>query len=425
MDLDAEYGVVVSDWNVGLKTVGPDDSRDIAIIGAGPAGLIAAEVLASIGHRVTIYDRMPSPARKFLLAGRGGLNITHSEPLEVFQVRYGDGADLVRKAVAAFPPTALIAWAEGLGQETFKGSSGRVFPKAMKASPLLRAWLKRLEGLGVELMPRHIFIGFAPDGGIVLENAAGHEMTLRPSATLLAFGGASWPKLGSDGQWVKPFREAGIAVETLQPANAAVLIPWSETYLRKFEGQALKRIAIETGGQRVRGEAFVTKTGLEGGAVYALSRAIRDRLAAGTCALMIDLAPDITHDALSARLRQGKQKDSLSNLLRKAAGLSPAAIGLLREGSEILIREPEHLARRIKSVRLPISNLAGIERAISTAGGIKFSELDVALMLKARPGVFVAGEMLDWEAPTGGYLLQGCFATGVLAARGIARWLDP
>ena len=415
----------MSDWNVGLKTIALNDSRDVAIIGAGPAGLIAAEVLATIGHRVTIYDRMPSPARKFLLAGRGGLNLTHSEPLEVFQERYGDGADLVRKAIAAFPPTALIAWAEGLGQETFKGSSGRVFPKAMKASPLLRAWLKRLEGLGVQLLTRHTFTGFAPDGGIVLENAAGHEITLKSSATLLALGGASWPKLGSDGHWVKPFREAGIAVETLQPANAGALIPWSETYLRKFEGQALKRIAIETGGQRVRGEAVVTKTGLEGGAVYALSRAIRDRLATGICELTIDLAPDITHDALSERLRQGKQKDSLSNVLRKAAGLSPAAIGLLREGSKTLLRDPEDLARRIKSVRLPVSKLAGVERAISTAGGIRLSELDEALMLKARPGVFVAGEMLDWEAPTGGYLLQACFATGVLAARGIARWLNP
>ncbi len=430
MDLNAQYGIVVSDWaavplHEGLKPLAPGTRRDVAILGAGPSALIAAEVLAMIGHRVTIYERMPSPARKFLLAGRGGLNLTHSEPLDVFLSRYGQGADAIRKMVTAFPPAALIGWAEGLGQETFTGSSGRVFPKPMKASPLLRAWLKRLEGLGVQLMTRHTFIGFAPEGGILMENPLGQRITLKPDATLLALGGASWPKLGSDGRWQTPLIEAGVAVAPLSAANAAVLVAWSEIFIKKFEGHPLKRIAVSVGGSRVRGEAVITRIGLEGGAVYALSRAIRQQLTSGTCEIAIDLTPDISEAELATRLGAGKQKDTLSNLVRKAAGLSPAAVGLLREQDQTLSRDPGDLARRIKSLRLAIIGIAGLERAISSAGGVKLDELDGHNMLKSRPGVFVAGEMLDWEAPTGGYLLQACFASGVLAGRGIAHWLKP
>lgn len=415
----------MSDWRDGLKPLGIHDQRDVAIIGAGPSGLIAAEVLATVGHRVIIYDRMPSPARKFLLAGRGGLNLTHSEPLNVFLSRYGNDAAAICKAVTAFPPSELIAWAEGLGQETFRGSSGRIFPKAMKASPLLRAWRKRLDQLGVQLAARHTFLGFAPDAGVEIEKPRGERNILKPHATLLALGGASWPKLGSDGQWVAPLAEAGISVAALQAANTGVHAAWSAIFVQKFEGQPLKRIAIEAGGERVRGEAVITKTGLEGGAIYALSRPIRVAVATGHCELIIDLTPDLAQDELSKRLRNGKPKDSLSNLLRKAAGLSPAAIGLLREQSEPLTRDPDVLAQRIKSVHLAVHGVAGLERAISTAGGVTLSQLDAGNMLKSLPGVFVAGEMLDWEAPTGGYLLQACFATGVQAGRGIARWLNP
>ena len=392
----------------------------IAIIGAGPAGLIAAERLAQAGHRVTVYDRMASPARKFLLAGRGGLNLTHSEPLDRFVRRYRDAADWLAPALDAFPPQALRDWADGLGADTFVGSSGRVFPKALKASPLLRAWLARLDTLGVSFRPRMRWLGF-DDGALVFDGPQGTEQ-VRAQATLLALGGASWPRLGSDGSWVDILAGRGVAVAPLRPANGGFRVAWSDYLIARFAGTPLKRIALSFGGKSVAGEAMIDRAGIEGGAIYALSSRLREAiLRDGAAELAVDLRPDLDVGALTAKLAKRRKGETLSNHLRKA-GLSPVAIALLREGGA-LPDTPEALAQRIKDVPLRLEGLFPLERAISTAGGIPRDEIDGGFMLKRIPGVFVAGEMLDWEAPTGGYLLQGCFATGMAAADGMSLWL--
>lgn len=403
-------------------TAPPDGARDIAIVGAGPAGLMAAEVLATKGHRVTIYERMPSPARKFLLAGRGGLNLTHTEQHDHFLQRYGGAAKSIHGAIDGFPPEAIIAWAQGLGQETFTGSSGRVFPKSMKASPLLRGWLKRLDGLGVMLKTRHTFVGFA-DGGLKISGATGDIETHAHDAVILALGGASWPRLGSDGSWIEPLSHADVVITPLTASNVGVIMPWSDHVRLRFAGSPLKRIAVTVDGVSARGEAVITASGLEGGVIYALSRPIRAALAAPPAAMTIDLRPDMTQAELAERLARGAAKDSLSNHLRKAAGLSPAQAAVFREGTPKPLREPQALAHAIKNVALPLSGMHGLERAISTAGGIALDELDDNAMLRRRPGVFAAGEMLDWDAPTGGYLLTACLATGAWAAHGAERWL--
>lgn len=399
-------------------------SRQVAIIGAGPSGLMAAERLAGAGHAVTIYERMPSPARKLLVAGRGGLNLTHSEDFERFVPRYGAMAQVLRGWLEAFPPGALIEWAHGLGIETFTGTSGRVFPRAMKASPLLRAWLKRLDGLGVSLKTRHEWTGFGA-GGALRFLASGTEALVAADAVILALGGASWPRLGSTGAWADILRREGIAVVPMAPANCGVAVAWSEP-MRRFAGVPLKRIALGLAEASVRGEAVITATGLEGGAVYALSAAVRDALMRGApVSLTIDHRPDMTAQTIARRLSSPRGKQSTATFLRKTLALRPAQIVLVREAGP-LPAAAKDLARRIKANRLEVSGLAGLERAISTAGGVSFDAVDSNLMLKARPGVFVAGEMLDWEAPTGGYLLQACFASGVAAAEGTTRWLaDP
>lgn len=392
----------------------------IAIIGAGPAGLIAAERLAQAGHCVTVYDRMASPARKFLLAGRGGLNLTHSEPLDRFVRRYRDAADWLAPALDAFPPQALRDWADGLGADTFVGSSGRVFPKALKASPLLRAWLARLDTLGVSFRPRMRWLGF-DDGALVFDGPQGTEQ-VRAQATLLALGGASWPRLGSDGSWVDILAGRGVAVAPLRPANGGFRVAWSDYLIARFAGTPLKRIALSFGGESVAGEAMIDRAGIEGGAIYALSSRLREAiLRDGAAELAVNLRPDLDVGALTAKLAKRRKGETLSNHLRKA-GLSPVAIALLREGGA-LPDTPEALAQRIKDVRLRLEGLFPLERAISTAGGIARDEIDGGFMLKRIPGVFVAGEMLDWEAPTGGYLLQGCFATAMAAADGMSLWL--
>ncbi|WP_181161264.1 NAD(P)/FAD-dependent oxidoreductase [Labrys okinawensis] len=401
------------------------DLSDIVIIGAGPAGLIAAERLAAAGHAVSIYERMPSPARKFLMAGRGGLNLSHGEAFERFLTRYGPAEAFLESALRAFTPGDLVAWAEGLGEKTFVGSSGRIFPESFKASPLLRAWLARLAGLGVTLHIRHCWTGWDGEGRLAFQGPDGGLVHRKAAATLLALGGASWPRLGADGGWVPLLRGRGVAITDLAPANSGVEIGWSRAYAEKSAGEPLKRIAVTLAGATRRGEAVVTERGLEGGVVYALSPVIRSSIAMhGHAEIAIDLRPDLDEAALARLLDRPQASQSLSTYLRKAAKLAPVAIGLLREATgNALPREAAALARLIKHVPLRVTAQRSLERAISTAGGVALEEIDSQFMLRKAPSVFVAGEMLDWEAPTGGYLLQACFATGVAAARGIETWL--
>lgn len=394
----------------------------VLIVGAGPAGLFAAERLSAAGVRVTVAERMPSPARKFLMAGRGGLNLTHSEPLDAFRPRYAEAAPRVATWLDRLSPADLIAWAQGLGQPVFTGSSGRVFPRAMKASPLLRAWLARLADRGVTLNTRWTWTGL--EGPAVLFDTPVGPHRETPDALVLAAGGASWPRLGSDGGWRALLEARGVAVAPFRPSNAGVDVAWSSVFADRFAGQPLKGVALSHGERTVRGEAMVAHYGLEGGAVYALSADLRRALDRdGTTTLTVDLRPDLSIAALAARIARGQGKDSVSNQLRKAAGLSPVAVGLLREIPGEIPAGPEKLARRIKAVRLTLTGLQGLDRAISSAGGVRLDQVDDGLMLTALPGVFVAGEMLDWEAPTGGYLLQACFASGAVAADGVLAWL--
>ncbi|MBZ6077836.1 NAD(P)/FAD-dependent oxidoreductase [Microvirga puerhi] len=401
----------------------PHSPFRVAVIGGGPAGLIAAETLGRAGISVTVYDRMPSPGRKLLMAGRGGLNLTHNEDFAQFMSRYGAAEPSLRPLIEAFTPDDLRVWAHGLGQETFVGSSGRVFPKAFKASPLLRAWLGRLETLGVRFAFRHRWDGWDGGGRLRFGSPDG-EIIEAPDAVLLTLGGASWPRLGSDGGWVPLLIERGVTLTPLRPSNMGFKVAWSEAIRSRFEGEPLKRIALEFEGRRVRGEAIVTATGIEGGAIYALSAPLRDAiLREGQAALRIDLRPDLTHESLAKRLQAPRRGQSLSTFLRKAAGLSPLGATLLREGSPAPPTDPENLAALIKAAPLTLTGIQPLDRAISTAGGVPFTELDENLMLRRLPGNFLAGEMLDWEAPTGGYLLQATFATGIAAAKGILRFL--
>jgi len=401
---------------------------DVAVIGAGPAGLMAAEVLASGGASVTVYDAMPSAGRKFLLAGRGGLNLTHSEPLPHFMARYGDAAARLSPAIGAFPPDALRAWSEALGQPTFVGSSGRVFPRTFKASPLLRAWLRRLDARGVRLALRHRWIGW-DDGRLLFETPQG-RVTVNPAATVLALGGASWPRLGSDGHWVDLLRSRGVNIAPLLPANCGFAVAWSEPFSERFAGQPLKNIELRFGARTVRGEAMISRNGIEGGAIYALASLLRDDIArAGRVTLNVALRPDLDRSRLVERLSKPRGKQSFATYLRKAAGLAPVAVGLLYESAltgklDLPRLSPADLAARINDVQINLTGTAGLDRAISTAGGIAFDELDDAFMLRRLPGVFAAGEMLDWEAPTGGYLLQAAFAIGAAAGRGALAFIS-
>lgn len=392
----------------------------VHVIGAGPAGLMAAERLAGRGLKVVVHDRMPSVARKFLMAGRGGLNLTHSEGLQdpaAFLARYGPAADRIRPWLDRFGPADLIEWVQALGQPTFTGGSGRVFPKSLKASPLLRAWLARLESQGVEIRPRSRFLGWRGDQ-LAFDTPSGEQLE-DASAAILAMGGASWPRLGSDGQWTGLIE----GVEPLRPSNMGVDIGWSDLFRDRFAGQPLKGIALTHGDQTIRGEAMIARYGLEGGAIYALSAPIRDAVeTGGSTTLVLDLKPDVDLEALTARLSKPRGRDSLSNHLRKATGLSPQAASLLREPAA-LKDDPRRIAQRIKALRLTVTGVQGLDRAISSAGGLRFDQVDDGLMLTARPGVFACGEMLDWEAPTGGYLLTAVMASGLVAGDACADWL--
>ncbi|MDE2516330.1 MAG: TIGR03862 family flavoprotein [Rhodospirillales bacterium] len=392
----------------------------VLVIGAGPAGLMAAETIAAAGHAVMVCDAMPSVGRKLLMAGRGGLNLGNAEPMAALLARYHPPAPTLLRAIEAFPTASLTAWAEGLGQACFTGSSGRIFPRAMKASPLLRAWLARLAGLGVVLRPRHRLLGLEPGPRARIETPDGPAL-LPARAVVLALGGASWPRLGSDGAW------AGwldVPTRPFAPANCGFLVPWSAPFAARFAGTPLSGIALTAEGMRVRGEAMVSAAGIEGGAVYALARPLREAIATrGAVEIAIDLRPEVTHSALTERLARVRTRESLSNRLRKAASLAPVGVHLLREAGAIPGDDPAALAARIKAVPLRLTAAAPLARAISSAGGIAWAALADDFALPALPGLFAAGEMLDWEAPTGGYLLHACLATGRAAGLGVLRML--
>ncbi len=397
--------------------------KQIAIIGGGPAGLMAAEVLSQAGHAVTVYDSMPTVARKFLLAGKSGLNITHSEDHDAFAGRFGSANPRLRPALDAFGPDAVRGWTSDLGIETFTGSSGRVFPRAMKASPLLRAWLKRLQAEGVTILTRHRWIGFADDGH-VFETPDG-ELTVACDATLLALGGASWPRLGSDGHWTAALAAEGVGIAPFRPANCGFDVAWSEDLANRFAGAPLKSVTATSDAGTSQGEFVISRHGIEGSLVYTHASALRDRLEkTGSASLTIDLAPGRSANRLAKDLARQGAKASLSNRLRKAAGLEGAKTALLREFVPAAdLADPDRLPGWIKALPIPVLRTRPIAEAISSAGGIGWDAIDERYMLKARPGTFVAGEMIDWEAPTGGYLLTACFATGLAAAEGLKAWL--
>jgi hypothetical protein len=380
------------------------------VIGAGPAGLMAAEAMARAGHAVTLAEAMPSPGRKFLMAGKSGLNLTKAEDMDGFLAAYGDDAAYLAPMLRAFGPAEVQAWAESLGQPVFTGSTRRVFPRAMKASPLLRAWLARLEGLGVTLRRRWRWIGF--DGGAVVMDTPDGVQHLTPDATVLACGGASWARLGSDGAWATALPGQ---VAPFQPANMGFAKLWSPHMQRHF-GSPVKGIALTAGTQHSRGEVVITARGLEGGGLYEVSHAMRDG-----APLTLDLMPDLTLDALRARLARPRGKASLSNHLRKVLKWEPVKQALLMECARPL---PDDLAGLIKSLPVPHDGPLPMDQAISTAGGLRWECVDEGLMLRARPGTFAAGEMLDWEAPTGGYLITACMATGLWAGRAAADWMS-
>ena len=392
----------------------------VIVIGAGPAGLMAADVLVRGGASVDVYDAMPSAGRKFLMAGKGGLNITHTEPAGPFRGRYGDRAGTLTPFIDAFGPDDIRAWIHSLGIETFVGTSGRVFPREMKAAPLLRAWLRDLRGQGVRLHMRHRWGGWAQDGALIFDTASG-AVSVGADAVIMALGGASWPQLGSDGAWTKTLSESGIGIAALKPANCGFDVGWSEHLRAKFAGAPVKPVAIN--GRQ--GEFIVTETGVEGGLIYGLSAAAREEIAAkGVAILRADLRPEKSERYLSEALARPRARASFATYLRKATGLEGVKAGLVRElVSETDRANPQSLAAAIKSLPIPLRAARPINEAISSAGGVRFTELDEHLMVRAKPGVFVAGEMLDWEAPTGGYLLTACLATGRGAGRGALAWL--
>ncbi len=370
-----------------------------------------------------MFDHKPTAGRKFLLAGRGGLNLTHSDPVPEFLKKYGTAEAAMARAFALFSPADLIAWCHDLGFETFVGTSGHVYPKTMKATPLLRAWLQKLNRLGVSFASRHNWVGWTGDA-LAFETAGGEPITFQADATLLALGGASWPHLGSDGHWADILRAQNIALAPFRPANCGFVVAWTDTFRERHAGEPLKPVTLSFAGRTQRGEIMITQDGVEGSLIYAFGAALRDEIEVrGKAQITLDLRPDLSKDELIKRLSAPRGSRSLANHLRKAGGLSPLAASLLREGARDLAPEPSLLAERIKNMPVTLLATGPIARAISSAGGVAWKALTDDLMLRDRPGVFVAGEMIDWEAPTGGYLLQGCFSTATLAAQGIRKWL--
>jgi uncharacterized flavoprotein (TIGR03862 family) len=403
----------------------------VAVIGGGPAGLMAAEVLSAAGRQVHLYDAMPSVGRKFLLAGRGGLNLTHSEGLETFVTRFGERRDQIAPLLRDFGPDALRAWAQDLGIETFVGTSGRVFPTDMKAAPLLRAWLHRLRAAGVQFHMRHRWLGGTESAvspaALRFATPAG-EVHAEAAAVVLALGGASWPRLGSDGAWVPWLQAQGVAVDALQPANCGFDVGWSEHFSTRFAGQPFKSVALaftDAQGRHFarKGEFVATATGIEGSLVYAASGLLRDEIAAhGSATLLLDLLPDRSAEQVHAAVMHPRGSRSLSSHLKSRLGLDGVKAGVLyemlgRDG----VQAGEALSRSIKALPIRLAAARPVAEAISSAGGVRFDALDEQMMARALPGVFCAGEMLDWEAPTGGYLLTASMASGAAAARGVLQ----
>ncbi|WP_079434281.1 TIGR03862 family flavoprotein [Zoogloea sp. LCSB751] len=408
----------------------------VVIIGGGPAGLMAAETAAAAGLQVDVFDAMPSVGRKFLLAGRGGLNITHAEPFAAFAGRYGPRQAQIEPMLAAFGPQALREWVEGLGVSTFVGSSGRVFPAEMKAAPLLRAWLQRLREAGVRFHVRHRWTGWSTNGELLFTTPDGVRQ-VRADACVLALGGGSWARLGSDGAWIPTLAALGVDIAPLHPANCGFIAGspradgasgWSAHFRERFAGQPLKSVSIRVEGTRAAarpGEAMITADGIEGSLIYALSATIRERIEQdGAALLSIDLSPGRPADRVAAEVAHPRGARSLASHLQSRVGIAGLKMALLREcATAETLDDPARLAAAIKALPLRLIAPRPLDEAISSAGGVLFEEMDEDLMLLRHPGVFCAGEMLDWEAPTGGYLLTACFASGQAAGRGVADWL--
>ena len=399
----------------------------VSVVGGGPAGLMAAEAMARRGLSVTVYDSMPMVGRKLLLAGaHGGLNLTHDGDLADFVERYGASKVHLYEAFKKFSPDDLRNWCHELGLPTFVGSSGCVFPKEMHAKGLLRSWLSRLRELGVRFVLKHKWQGWSADGELVFLKGDGEEVTVRSDITLLALGGASWPRTGSDGSWYETLEQESVALTPLEPANCGFDVPWSPYIAHRFAGSVLKPVKLTFDGQEKQGEITLTEKGLEGSLIYAYSSAIRQKLnQEGKAILYLDLRMGLSQEDLVEKLALPRKAQSFSTYLRKTAGLHPVSIALLREAvppEKLPVNNIEALAGLIKALPIVVTRTAPIHRAISTAGGVKFEALDEYFMLKSRKGTFIAGEMLDWEAPTGGYLLQACFSTGRAAAEGILRY---
>ena len=396
---------------------------DAAIIGSGPAGLMAASVLAEAGHNVQIFEAKPSFGRKFLMAGKSGLNITKSLSYSDLLNQFLDCNAGLESSLSEFESSRVIGWCEGLGQETFVGTSGRVFPKSMKASPLLRAWLQRLTGLGVTFHVRHRWVGF--DGATLLFETPDGSVHVEPQTAIFALGGKSWSRLGSDGAWVELFKKQGVELADFQPSNCGFDCGWDEHFSSRFEGEPVKNVVLSVDDNSARGDFVVTKTGIEGGIIYTQSASIRDCLLNGQGEITLDLMPDVKHEKLTKAFARERGKNSFSNHARKVARLKGVKLGLLRLcAPDLDVTNAEEVASQLKALKLPVTAPRPIDEAISTAGGVTFDGLDEYFMLKNRLGTFVAGEMLDWDAPTGGYLITACLATGRRAGRGALKWLS-
>ena len=400
-------------------------SQHVMIIGGGPAGLMAAEVLLKSGLQVSLYEAKSSPGRKFLVAGKGGLNLTHSEPYEDILSRYGERSPQIKPILDAFGPNEIRQWAHGLGSETYIGSSGRVFPKEMNAAPLLKAWLEKLEASGLQIYPRHKWMGWEKNGSLLFETPDG-DIKLQANAVILALGGGSRPELGSDGRWIPYLEEHQVEIAPLKPANCGFDVQWTPHFRDKFQGKPVKTVAITFKGQRKVGEFIITENGVEGSLIYAISAQVRDEIeGSGQAILELDLTPDWTEAKVTEKLSRPRGSHSFSKYLKRTLNISGVKSGLLWEFvDKDTFSDPARLASAIKSLPIPLISPRPLEEAISSAGGVTFESVDEHLMLRNLPGVFCAGEMLDWEAPTGGYLLTACFASGYSAGLGVLNWLE-